>query len=110
EARRRHDGHRQPNIRPIPVRRPSHRRRHRHADAAHPQPRLPPDHHRTRGAIGMLKTNWLKDTTQAYRRGWVEGEEGHENVFLVHAGLTSPEDIADYERGFYDAMEANEDA
>lgn len=48
--------------------------------------------------------NWLKDTTQAYRRGYVEGEEGHEDVFLLHAGLTNPVDIAEYERGFNDAL------
>lgn len=51
--------------------------------------------------------NWLKDTTQAYRRGYVEGEEGHENVFLLHAGLTNPAEIAEYERGFYDALAAD---
>ena len=55
-----------------------------------------------------MTLDWRKNTTQAYRRGYVEGQEGHEDVFLLHAGLTSPAEIADYEQGFYDAMAASE--
>lgn len=42
--------------------------------------------------------NWLKDTTQDYRRGFIEGEAGERNIYLLEVGT------AEYERGFTDGL------
>ena len=49
--------------------------------------------------------NWLKDTTQSYRRGFVEGEAGQRNAYLLEVGA---EDREEYERGFAAGLEARE--
>ena len=41
--------------------------------------------------------NWLRDTTQSYRMGWVDGEQGWD--FLRPAAT----DESEYERGFADS-------
>ena len=51
------------------------------------------------------RVNWLKDTTQSYRRGFVEGEAGQRNAYLLEVGA---EDREEYERGFAAGLEARE--
>lgn len=40
--------------------------------------------------------DWRKNTSQAYRRGYVEGQEGQEDALLLRSGLTSESTVASY--------------
>lgn len=42
-----------------------------------------------------------ENTTLSYRRGFVEGESGERNAYLLEAGCT---DIDEYNRGFADGL------
>jgi hypothetical protein len=50
--------------------------------------------------------DWRRHTTSAYRRGYVEGQAGAEDAYLLKAGLTDPQAIAEYEQGFRDGEAA----
>lgn len=51
--------------------------------------------------------NWLKDTTQSYRRGFVEGESGDDrNCYLLEAGA---DDIEEYSQGYVDGLRKREE-
>lgn len=49
--------------------------------------------------------NWLKDTTQSYRRGFAEGESGERNIYQLEVGAV---DIKEYNRGFSDGLDKRE--
>jgi len=54
--------------------------------------------------------NWLKDTTQAYRRGYVEGQDGQQDMYLLKTGCNNITEIAEYNRGFEDGKKSVEES
>ncbi len=47
---------------------------------------------------------WKKQS-QSYRRGYIEGDAGQRNIYLLEAGTT---DIVEYNRGFEDGSKNRE--
>lgn len=54
-----------------------------------------------------MSLRWLKETTQSYRMGFVEGRSGERNHLLLESGAT---DIEEYNRGFADGSAEREEA
>ena len=49
--------------------------------------------------------DWRKNTTQDYRRGYVEGQSQERDAYLLRLGAR---DLSEYERGYSDGLRSVE--